>query len=133
MAYIDKAFYDSMSSTTITEEEFASMAERASDIVDALTLRAVERFELAEGNSLFTRVKKATVYQMEFIQRSFGSLDAWENEAAMDSSSETIGNYSYSKGTSYTVGGKQYVNGLVISPHITVVLAPVIALGRRIG
>ena len=133
MAYIDKAFYDSMSSTAITEEEFASMAERASDIVDALTFRAVERFELAEGNALFTRVKKATVYQMEFIQRSFGSLDAWENEAAMDSASETIGNYSYSKGTSYTVGGKQYVNGLVISPHIAVVLAPVIALGRRIG
>lgn len=133
MAYIDKAFYDSMSSTAITEEEFASMAERASDIVDALTFRAVERFELAEGNALFTRVKKATVYQMEFIQRSFGSLDAWENEAAMDSASETIGNYSYSKGTSSTVGGKQYVNGLVISPHIAVVLAPVTALGRRIG
>ena len=56
MAYIDKAYYDSMSSTTITEEEFASMAERASDIVDALTFRAVERFELAECIALFTRV-----------------------------------------------------------------------------
>lgn len=129
MAYIDKAFYDSMSSTTITETEFASMAERASDIVDALTFRAVERFELAEGNALFTRVKKAVVYQMEFIQRSFGSLDAWENAAADGEGSETIGNYSYSKSAS----GRQNVGGLAVSPHIFGVLNPVIALGRRIG
>lgn len=129
MAYIDKTFYDSMSSTTITEDDFASMAERASDIVDAITFRAVERFSLEEGNALYTRVKKAVVYQMEFIQRSFGSLDAWENDASDGDGSETIGNYSYSKSAS----GKQTANGLAVSPHLFGVLNPVVALGRRIG
>jgi hypothetical protein len=66
---------------------------------------------------------------MEFIQRSFGSLDAWENEAADGQGSENIGNYSYSKGAS----GRQNVGGLAVAPHVSVVLAPVIALGRRIG
>jgi hypothetical protein len=129
MAYIDKAFYDSVSSTAILDEEFPSMAERASDIVDVVTFRAVERFGLSEGSALFLRVKKAVAYQMEFIQRSFGSLDAWENEVAESSGSENIGNYSYSKSAS----GKQTVNGLAVSPHVPGVLGPVVALGRRIG
>jgi hypothetical protein len=129
MAYIDKAFYDSMSSTAITTEEFASMAERASDIIDAITFRAVERFGLVEGDSAYTRVKKAVVYQMEFIQRTFGSLDAWENDAESSEGSETIGNYSYSRSSA----GKQRANGLAVSPHLFGVLNPVIALGRRVG
>lgn len=129
MAHITKAYYDSICSTPISEAEFTSMAERASDIVDALTFGAVERFELVEGDVLFTRVKKATAYQCDFIQRSFGSLDAWENDAADGQGSETIGNYSYSKSAS----GRQNVNGLAVSPHVFGVLNPVIALGRRIG
>jgi hypothetical protein len=128
MAYIDKAFYDSMSSIAISEEDFAPMADRASDIIDALTFRAVQRFGLVEGDVLYALVKEATVYQMEFIQRTFGSLDAWENDYD-EVSSETIGNYSYSKSSA----GKQRVNGLVVSPHAKYMLGPVIALGRRVG
>lgn len=133
MAYIDQTFYESMSSVDIPQDEFGPIAERASDIIDALTFRAVERFDLQEGNPLFTRVKRAVAYQCEFIMQSFGSLDAWANEAVSDVGGESIGNYSYSKGTSYTVGGKKYVGGLIVSPHITSILAPVVALGRRVG
>jgi len=128
MAYIDKAFYDSMSSIAISEEEFAPMAERASDIIDAATFRAVERCGIAEGDALYAMVMKATVYQMEFIQRTYGSLDAWESDYD-EVDSETIGNYSYSKSST----GKQRVNGLVLSPHAKYALGPVIALGRRVG
>ncbi len=105
------------------------MAERASDIIDALTIRAVERFALSEGNVLYARVKKATMYQCEFIQRTFGSLDAWENDGAEPEGSESVGNYSYTKKASK----QKTVEGLAVCPHIFTVLAPVIALGRRIG
>lgn len=129
MAYIDKAFYDNLSSTEITTEEFTPMAERASDIIDALTFDAVDRFDLAEGDALYTRFKKATMYQCEFIQRTYGSLDAWENDGAEGEGSENIGNYSYSKKASNRVT----VNGLAVSPHAKAMLAPVIAISRRIG
>jgi len=129
MAYIDQTYYNSMSSTTIAEAEFSPMAERASDIVDALTFRAVARYSLVEGDTLYALVKKAVMYQMEFIQRTFGSLDAWENDGASPEGSESIGNYSYSRKAS----SRQTVNGLAVAPHIHSVLAPVIALGRRIG
>jgi hypothetical protein len=105
------------------------MAERASDIIDALTFRAVERFSLVEGNPLFTRVKKAVAYQCEFIQRTYGSLDAWENDGAEGEGSENIGNYSYSK----KAPRRTTVNGLAVSPHINTVLAPVIAKARRLN
>ena len=129
MAYIDQTYYESMSSTTIAEDEFSAMAERASDIIDALTFRAVPRYELEDGDTLYAYVKKAVMYQCEFIQRTFGSIDAWENDGAEQEGSENIGNYSYSRSASK----RTTVNGLAVSPHIHSVLAPVIALGRRIG
>lgn len=134
MAYIDKTFYQSMSGVTIEDHEFDAMAERASDIIDVLTFRAVERFGLTEGNPLFARVKKAVAYQMEFIQQTFGSLEMWATEGAVPEGSETIGNYSYSKGSKGNAGaGIKSVNGLMVSPLVEGVLTPVIALGRRIG
>ena len=134
MAYIDKAFYLSMSGVAITDSEFSPMAERASDIIDALTFRAVERFGLAEGNPLFAMVKKAVAYQMEFIQQTYGSLEMWATEGAVPDGAETIGNYSYSKGSKSNAGaGIKSINGLAVSPLVDGILAPVVALGRRIG
>ena len=133
MAYIDKAFFEGNSSVVIADGEFDAMAQRASDLIDALTFRAVERYSL-EDSPLFAKVKKAVAYQMEFIQQTFGSLEMWATEGAVPEGSETIGNYSYSKGSRGNTGaGIKSVNGLMVSPLVEGVLAPVIALGRRIG
>ena len=129
MAYIDKAFFEGHSSVVIADGEFDAMAQRASDVIDALTFRAVERYSL-EDSPLFAKVKRAVVYQMEHIQQTFGSLEAWAT--VVGEGSETIGNYSYSKSAPTGEGGKT-VNGLPLSPLVEGVLAPVIALGRKIG
>lgn len=133
MAYIDRSFYDGMSGVIIDPSEFQSMAERASDLVDAITFRAVERFGLAEGDDDYTRVKKAVAYQMEFIQRTYGSLELWAEAATEpDAGSETMGNYSHSSSASGKGRTVRKVDGLAVSPFVWPVLAPVIAMGRRI-
>lgn len=41
MAYIDKRYFEGYTTTKILEDEFPILAERASDIIDALTLHRI--------------------------------------------------------------------------------------------
>lgn len=133
-AYITYAQYQAYGLTDVPEAQFDGMANRASDLVDAYTFRAVARFSLLADELYAERIRKATAYQVEHIQLS-GGLNAWARDVGrLSGKSETIGNYSYSKSydSSADDGAGAHVNGLSLSPMVVSLISDVVALGRRI-
>lgn len=132
MAYIDESYYTSVSATPLIGE-FLPAAERASDLIDAYTLNAVERFNLENDYPvLFEKVKKAVAYQVEFIMQN-GGLEAWAMASDdLASKSENYSTYSisetYRQGSS---GHKKQVGTLELAPLAGVLLAGIVGLGRR--
>jgi len=132
MAYIDFDYYTSMSPVSITGD-FLKVAQRASDLIDAYTHNAVERFSLeTDEPTLFEKVKKAVAYQVEFIMQN-GGLTAWAMASDdLASKSESYTGYSlsetYRQGSS---GSKTLVGNLEIAPLAVHILAGIVGLGRR--
>lgn len=132
MAYIDESYYTSVSATPIVGN-FLQAAERASDLIDAYTLNAVERFNLENDYPvLFEKVKKAVAYQVEFMMQN-GGLEAWAMASDdLASKSESYSTYSisetYRQGSS---GHKKLVGTLELAPLAGVLLAGITGLGRR--
>lgn len=133
MAYIDYTYYISISSTPITSDEFLQAAQRASDVIDAYTHEAVERYNLQiDYPILFEKVKRATAYQVEFIMQN-GGLDSWAMASDdLASKSESFTTYqiseTYRQGSS---ANKKLVGNLEIAPLAGTLLAGLVGAGRR--
>ncbi len=98
MAYIDKAFFDTYTTTVIDAAEFTVLAERASDVIDVLTMHKIGG---TAGLALLppavqTAVKKAAAAQVETLY-ALGGLDAVTGDSGAVQSA-TIGKFSYSAG-----------------------------------
>lgn len=132
MAYIDYTYYTSLSNTPISDD-FLQVAERASDLIDAYTHNAAERFSLeTEDPSLFAKIKKAVAYQIEYIEQ-VGGLNTWAMASDdLASKSENFTGYSYSEtykqGSS---GTKTLVGNLEVAPLAASLLSGLVGLGRR--
>lgn len=86
-------------------ETFNRLATRSYDLIMNLT-----------GNGEETdNVKKAECAEIEFLNKS-GGIDALNGNDKSQYISESIGGYSYSKGSSSNT--LQYVNGLPIAPMV---------------
>jgi hypothetical protein len=132
MAYIDYPYYVNLSNIPISDD-FPQVAERASDLIDAYTHNATERFSLeTEDPALFAKVKKAVAYQIEYIEQ-VGGLNVWAMSSDdLASKSENFTGYSYNEtyrqGSS---GTKTLVGNLEVAPLAVSLLSGIVGLGRR--
>lgn len=95
MAYIDYEYYsETFLGAMVTEPEFPRLADRASDIIDAIVMRPVP---LSEGVA-DDRVKKATAYQVEVLAAQGGEDAVTGFAAGLNAGSESLGSYSVSGG-----------------------------------
>lgn len=123
MAYIDQTYYTTNGGKA--EDYTSALATRVSELIDKITFRAVERYDLRD-TKLFENVQRACVTQMLFIA-SLGGQESWEADEQYHA--ESMGNYSYTRGEK----GRQSHDGLALAPSFLAILNPVIALGRKIG
>lgn len=111
MAFIDAAYYkDEFKGTSIPESKFERLAELASDVIDGLiTVEMTMEEKQASAN-----VKKATAYQLEFMNEH-GGIDTILGYSDVDITSESLGDYSVSTG-----GGSSSIvktsDGIPVSP-----------------
>lgn len=101
MPYIDKQYYDDdYKGSSVDEETFLRLAERASEIVDEITdykLKIGVSFD--KLNAFFKeQVKKATAAQVEYMLLQGEGVEHGES----DVSSVTIGKFNYSEGQNPT-------------------------------
>lgn len=96
MPYVDYAYYkDIYKGTLVTEEQFNSLAERASDIIDMVTSFKLLGVDISlEHQIIQTNVKKAVATQIEYMVSHGGELTIHGGSP----SSVSIGNFSYSSG-----------------------------------
>lgn len=127
MAYIDKAFFNTYTTTVIDDTEFTVLANRASDIIDMLTMQRIggdAGFALLPAAAQ-EAVKKATAAEVETLYLQ-GGIEALTG--GNDIVSGSIGKFSYqSKGSSQTI------NGMPVSPLISGYLLKTGLLYRGIG
>lgn len=110
MSYIDQEYFETYSSFDIPEADFTVLAERASDIIDILTMQKITRngFENYE-ESVQTAIQKATAAQLETIYLNGGVYLI--NGGAISSGS--IGKFSISQNTN-----GHTIKGIPVSPLI---------------
>jgi len=121
MAYIQEDDFESYSpNTTIDADLFAELAERASDIIDRLTL---DRIPLAGGLSALTEtvqaaVKKATCAQLQTMAAQGGLSTVEGFGAEANQGFVSLGRFAI--GTTNTKGGEQVktIDGIPISPLV---------------
>jgi hypothetical protein len=126
MAYIDKAFFTGYTTTVIDDAEFTVLANRASDIIDILTM---QRIGGDAGFALLLvatqeAIKKATAAEVETLYLQ-GGIEALTG--GNDIVSGSIGKFSYA-----SKGSGQTVNGMPVSPLISGYLLMTGLMHRRI-
>lgn len=103
--YIDKEYYTTtFMGTPLPDAEFARLADIASDVIDMVV-------QLPVPDLVPDAVKKAVAYEVECLSAQ-GGIDAITGFSASASSSESLGQYSISKGS---IPGIPMVNGLPVS------------------
>lgn len=121
MAYINKSEYNAFLgvATTLSDADFGYLSDRASDVIDALTMYKITAAGGIDSLPPFVQeqVKKAVCAQTQTLDER-GGVAAVIGEAG---ESVTIGKFSYSK----QGGGKEKtVNGLPVSPLVEGYLFP---------
>jgi hypothetical protein len=111
MPYIDRTYYDAYGGTSIPEAEFNTLARRASDIIDIVTMQRIggDAGFAQLSASVQEAIKKATAAQTETLYLS-GGIDSLVNGSPQ---SVTVGKFSYSSGTPI-----QTVAGMPLSPFV---------------
>lgn len=133
MAYISQSDFTAYTPSTIMDPaEFAELAERASDVIDMLTMHRIPRGGglSALAAEVQTAVKKATCAQVQTLQAQ-GSTDALTGNAAVPGA--TLGKFSYytAQGTDKTT--TPTINGIPYSPLIAGYLSTTGLLYRGLG
>lgn len=111
--YIDKTDFDSYSpSTSIPETEFDELAERASDVIDIMTLRRIVRAGglLKFDSSTQAAVKKAVCAQVQMMYAN-GGADTVIGASGTDVQSASIGKFSFTRKEA-----QRTINGIPVSP-----------------
>lgn len=105
--YVDETYYsDVFAGATVSPYDFACFANRASDVIDALTDYLIKRIgidKLAEQSQEL--IKKATCAQIEYYQ-----LEGFESDATGSSRSSgnaSIGSFSYGSARTATDTNRQ--------------------------
>lgn len=110
MAYITWAFFQLYDpATTLTQDEFTPLAERASDVIDMITLRRIAK---RGGLSAFSSqcvegIQKATAAQVQCLDEEGGIGGTF--------SSISIGKFSYTQNKN---GNREVINGIPIAPLV---------------
>ena len=112
MAFIDAAYYkDEFKGNAIPESKFDRLAELASDVIDGLiTVDMTDEEKKASVN-----VKKATAYQLEFMNEH-GGIDTILGYSDVDVTSESLGDYSVSTGSGSGSSIVKTSDGIPVSP-----------------
>lgn len=119
MAYVTSTDFASYSpSTSIPSGEFSELAERASEILDMITMRRIEDAGGIEALTAATqaKVKKATCAQIQTMFAN-GGIDVVTGSGG-EVQSATLGKFSYQQGGSTA----ETYNGIPISPLINLYL-----------
>lgn len=132
MAYIDNAYFASYTSTSIPDTEFVILAERASDIIDTITMDKINGVGF-ENLTVATqiRIKKATAAQIEMLYHQ-GGIEALTGNSDADINNVSIGKFSYSKNNSGKKNIKT-INGMPLSPLVESYLMMTGLLYRGLG
>ena len=117
MAYIDKAYFGTYTTTEIDDAEFGVLAERASDIIDMITFDRISKAGGINNLSAFVqgKVKKAVAAQTESLYLN-GGIEAAIGGATVTSAS--IGKFSYGTGGTGGAGAAPTINGVVLHPLV---------------
>lgn len=132
MAYIDKTYFASYTSTSIPDAELAVLAERASDIIDTITMDKINSIgfaNLLEATQI--KIKKATAAQVETLYLQ-GGIETLTGNSDADINNVSIGKFSYSKSNSGSRKLKT-VNGMPLSPLVESYLMMTGLLYRGLG
>ena len=138
--YLSYEEYESYGLHSIDEGEFKALSIYASRLIDAYTFFAIRKYGLMDSPAYAGDIKDAMAFQIDFmsligLEKAIGADEG--AGAPVSSESETIGNYSHSR--SYGSGDSQdgsrqvFVGTMQVSPLAVSALAPIQALGRRIG
>lgn len=118
MAYIDYDYYTVVfGGSVIEKDEFGRLSEIASDVIDEV---AVVSFDINDlDQQKLELVKKATAYEVEVLY-SQGGVDASLGLSIQSINSESLGDYSVSRGStaqsSAKIGQMPSVLGVPVSP-----------------
>ena len=119
MAYIVKSDYTAFTTTTISDDDFNIISERASDIIDTITFNKVADKGISfYPSSVQSKIKKATCALCESIQINGGVTTL--AQSADDLTSVSIGSFSYGKNSS---SGTNSVYGVTIPPMLYMYLS----------
>lgn len=95
MAYIDYQYYtNTFLGTMVTAADFPRLADRASDIIDAIAQKPVPMMN-GEADE---NVKKATAYEVEVLAAQGGEYAITGFAEGLNAGSESLGSYSVSGG-----------------------------------
>lgn len=119
MAYILKSDYTSFTTTTISDNDFTLISERASDILDVITFnkiadKGIDFYPLSVQN----KIKKATCALCESIQISGGITSLAQSSDNL--SNVSIGSFSYGKAPD---SDTKNVYGVTIPPLVYMYLS----------
>ena len=96
MAYIVKSDYTAFTTTTISDDDFNIISERASDIIDVITFSKIADKGISfYPSSVQSKIKKATCALCESIQINGGVTTL--AQSVDDLTSVSIGSFSYGK------------------------------------
>jgi len=119
MAYIVKSDYTAFTTTTISDDDFNIISERASDIIDVITFNKVSDKGISSYPlSVQNKIKKATCALCESIQINGGVTTL--AQSVDDLTSVSIGSFSYGKNSS---SGTNSVYGVTIPPMLYMYLS----------
>lgn len=119
MAYIVKSDYTSFTTTTISDNDFTLISERASDIIDVITFNKVADKGISfYPSSVQSKIKKATCALCESIQTSGGITSLAQSNDNLTNVS--IGSFSYGKAPD---SDTKNVYGVTIPPLVYMYLS----------
>ena len=138
--YLSYEEYKAYGLDDMEEGEFNALSTYASRIIDAYTFNAIERYDLMNDPYYASKVKDAVAYQVYFMGKigQDNALGTGAGEgAAKVGESETIGSYShsitYGSGSGKSASRQVFVGTMQVAPLAVSTLAPVQAMGRKIG
>ena len=134
MAYIDQAFFSTYNPVvSIPEEEFLPLAERASDVIDMITMQKIQTSGIASfAEPIQTAIKKATAAELDTLYAQ-GGLSALVGNSDTDTASFSIGKFSMGGGRTQSASSLRTMNGIPISPLINGYLLTTGLLYRGMG
>lgn len=133
--YVEYSDYQTFYPTsTLTKEEFDALNIPAQSVIDEMTMYRIPPLSDWGADSQ-ERIKRAVCAQIDTMQAQGGTNTTVGWGADRDYASETVGKYSYSRGTGSATGSSSSdsLRGIPISPLVKSLLFPTGLLYYGIG